>query len=168
VDPPAGSEGDACGIVAAGLGEDFSTGSGQAIGYVLGDHSVGGLSPDGWARKVAAAVEAHGAARVVAEANNGGRMVEAVLKGAGIAVPVRLVHAAEGKVARAAPVAALFESGRAKLAGSFAELEDELAGLSWKGDYDGPGRSPDRADAMVWALSELMLGRRGEPRVLVL
>jgi phage terminase large subunit-like protein len=91
-----------------------------------------------------------------------------VLKGAGIAVPVRLVHAAEGKVARAAPVAALFESGRAKLAGSFPELEDELAGLSWKGGYEGPGRSPDRADAMVWALSELMLGTRGEPRVLVL
>jgi phage terminase large subunit-like protein len=159
VDPPAGSNGDSCGIVACGLGED-------GIGYVLGDHSVGGLSPEGWARKVAAAADSHGAQRIVAEANNGGRMVEAVLRGAGVAVPVRLVHAAEGKVARAAPVAALFESGRARLAGGFPALEDELAGLTWGGGYEGPGRSPDRADAMVWAMTELLLGRQApEPRV---
>jgi predicted phage terminase large subunit-like protein len=169
VDPPAGpstgsgqGRGDACGIVAVGLGRD-------GIGYVLGDHSVGGLSPEGWARKVAAAAEAHGAAKVVAEANNGGRMVEAVLRGAGVRLPVRLVHAAEGKVARAAPVAALFESGKARFAGAFPALEDELAALSWSGDYQGPGRSPDRADAMVWALTELMLGKsRAEPRVMML
>jgi phage terminase large subunit-like protein len=159
VDPPAGMEGDACGIVACGMGAD-------GTGYVLGDHSVGGLSPEGWARKVAAAAEAWGAQRIVAEANNGGKMVESVLRGAGIALPVALVHASEGKAARAAPVAALFESGRAKLAGRFPELEDELAGLSWSGRYEGPGRSPDRADAMVWAMSELMLGERlAEPRI---
>ena len=162
VDPPAGSEGDACGIVAAGLGED-------GVGYVLGDHSVGGLSPEGWARKVAAAADAHGAAMVVAEANNGGAMVEAVLRGAGLRLPVKLVHAADGKAARAAPVATLFESGRARLAGRLAALEDELAGLTWSGDYQGPGRSPDRADAMVWALTELMLGKaRAEPRITLL
>jgi predicted phage terminase large subunit-like protein len=154
--------GDACGIVAVGLGAD-------GIAYVLGDHSVAGLSPEGWARKVAAAVEAHGAALVVAEANNGGAMVATVLRGAGLKLPVRLVHAAEGKVARAAPVSTLFESGRAKLVGRFAALEDELAGLNWKGSYSGPGRSPDRADAMVWAMSELMLGRGGaEPQIRVL
>jgi phage terminase large subunit-like protein len=162
VDPPTGVGGDACGIVAVGLGAD-------GIAYVLGDHSVAGLSPEGWARKVAAAVEAHGAALVVAEANNGGAMVATVLRGAGLKLPVRLVHAAEGKVARAAPVATLFESGRAKLVGRFAALEDELAGLNWKGIYTGPGRSPDRADAMVWAMSELMLGRGGaEPQIRVL
>jgi predicted phage terminase large subunit-like protein len=162
VDPPAGMEGDACGIVACGLGED-------GAGYVLGDHSVRGLSPEGWARKVAAAAEAHKAARVVAEANNGGRMVESVLRGAGVELPVRLVHASEGKIARAAPVAALFESGRAKLAGRFPALEDEMAGLTWAGEYHGPGRSPDRADAMVWAMTELMLGRpRAEPRIRLL
>lgn len=165
VDPPAGDTGAACGIVAAGLGHD-------GVGYVIGDHSVAGLSPEGWAKKVAAAAETWGAAgdvRVVAEANNGGKMVESVLRGAGVAVPVRLVHAAEGKVARAAPVAALFEGGRAKFAGAFPELEDELAGLSWGGGVGtgggrGGGRSPDRADAMVWALTALMLGRgMGEP-----
>jgi phage terminase large subunit-like protein len=168
VDPPAGGSGsgsgsggsgDACGIVAAGLGRD-------GVAYVLGDHSARGLSPDGWARRVAAAAEAHGADRIVAEANNGGKMVEAVLRGAGRTLPLKLVHAAESKVARAEPVAALFESGRARLAGRFPELEDELAGLSYGGGYEGPGRSPDRADAMVWALSELLLGkRRAEPRI---
>ena len=162
VDPPASVEGDACGIVAVGLGKD-------GIGYVLADHSVGGLSPEGWARKVAAAAEAWRADRIVAEANNGGAMVESVLRGAGMRLPVKRVHAAIGKAARAEPVAALFESGQAKLAGRFPELEDELAGLQVSGGYQGPGRSPDRADAMVWALTELMLGEaKAEPRVTLL
>ena len=162
VDPPAGVGGDACGIVAVGLGED-------GIAYVLGDHSVAGLSPEGWARKVAAAVELHGAQLVVAEANVGGKMVESVLRGAAIRLPVRMVHATEGKVARAAPVAALFESGQAKLAGRFDALEDELAGLTWSGGYEGPGRSPDRADALVWAMTELMLGKPARvPRIRML
>jgi phage terminase large subunit-like protein len=157
VDPPASS--GVCGIVVCGVDRD-------GTGHVLADWSGGGLSPDGWARKVAAAAAAFGAARVVAEANNGGKMVESVLRGAAVGLPVRLVHAAEGKAARAAPVAALFECGRAKLAGRFPELEDELAGLTWDGDYRGPGRSPDRADAMVWAMTELMLGPpRAEPRI---
>jgi phage terminase large subunit-like protein len=159
VDPPAGVGGDACGIVAAGLGED-------GIGYVLADLSVAGLTPEGWARKVAAAAQAWSADKVVAEANNGGKMVETVLRGAAVALPVRLVHASHGKSARAEPVAALFESGRAKLAGRFPELEDELCGLTIAGGYEGPGRSPDRADALVWALTELMLGpERAPPRV---
>jgi phage terminase large subunit-like protein len=158
VDPPAGEDGAACGIVACGI-------DAEGTGYVLADHSVAGLSPDGWARKVAAAAEAHGATRVVAEANNGGSMVEAVLRGAGLRLKVRLVHASEGKAARAAPVAALFESGRAKFAGTFPALEAELAGLTWRGTYEGRG-SPDRADAMVWALTDLMLGKpRVVPRI---
>lgn len=155
VDPPASNEG-VCGIVVCGLDD-------QGVGHVLADLSVGGVSPEGWARKAAAAAEAWGAQRIVAEANNGGRMVETVLRGAGLSLPVKLVHAAEGKAARAAPVATLFESGRAKLAGCFPALEDELAGLSWEGGYAGPGRSPDRADAMVWALTELMLQPRRAP-----
>ena len=159
VDPPASAHGDACGIVVCGLGQD-------GLGYVLADHSASGCSPEGWARKVAAAAEAWGAHRVVAEANNGGAMVESVLRAASVNLPVKLVHAADGKAARAEPVAALFEGGRAKLAGAFPELEDELAGLTLAGRYEGPGRSPDRADAMVYALAELMLGPvRGEPRI---
>ncbi|HET9640707.1 MAG TPA: terminase family protein [Allosphingosinicella sp.] len=158
VDPPASVDGDKCGIVVCALGSD-------GLGWVLADLSVGGLSPEGWARKVAAAASAWGAHRVVAEKNNGGAMVESVLRGADVSLPVRLVHAADGKSARAEPVAALFEAGRAKLAGAFPELEDELCALVLGGGYSGKG-SPDRADAMVWALSELMLGeRRAEPRI---
>ena len=78
---------------------------------------------------------------------------------------VRLVHASRGKVARAEPVATRFEVGRAFLAGTFFELEAELAGLCAGGVYHGPGRSPDRADAMVWALTELGENRSGIPRV---
>jgi phage terminase large subunit-like protein len=151
VDPPASVGGDACGIVVCALGND-------GVGYVLADASAAGLTPEGWARKVAGAAEAWGADRVVAEANNGGAMVSSVLKGAAVELPVRLVHASHGKAARAEPVAALFECGRAKLAGRFPELEDELCGLTIAGGYQGPGRSPDRADAMVWAMTELMLG----------
>ena len=162
VDPPASADGDACGIIVCGLDAD-------GTGYVLADLSVQGLSPERWAAKVAAAAEAWGASLVVAEANNGGRMVASVLKGAAVNLPVRLVHAAEGKVARAAPVAALFESGRGWFAGRFPELEDQLCGLTWDGSYHGPGDSPDRADAMIWALTELMLGpQRAEPRITAL
>ncbi len=158
VDPPSGVGGDACGIVAVGLGED-------GIGYVIGDHSVRGASPEGWARTVAGAAAAHGADRVIAEANQGGAMVESVLRAADCMLPVKLVHASRGKVARAEPVAALFEAGKARFAGAFPELEDELCALAPGGAYSGPGRSPDRADAMVWAFHELMLKGRGEPAV---
>jgi phage terminase large subunit-like protein len=132
--------------------------------YVLADASVGGASPERWARAVAAAAEVWGADRVIAEKNQGGDMVASVLTNADVHLPVKLVSASRGKVARAEPVAALFENGRAKLAGRFPELEDELAGLLIGGDYAGPGRSPDRADACVWALTALMK-RGGEPRI---
>jgi phage terminase large subunit-like protein len=149
--------GDACGIVAVGLARD-------GMGYVLGDHSVSGLSPEGWAAAVAAAASLWGADRVIAEKNQGGAMVESVLRAADRTLPIRLAHAHEAKVVRAEPVAALFERGKAKLAGRFPELEDELSGMV-PGGYEGPGRSPDRADAMVWALGELMLVGKAEPRI---
>ena len=158
VDPPAGETGDACGIVIAALMD-----SGHAV--VLADASVTRASPERWARAVAHAARAWDADRVVAEANQGGAMVRAVLQAADEVLPIRLVHAARGKVARAEPIAALYESGRVRHAGMFARLEDELCGLMVGGAYHGPGRSPDRADALVWALTELMLGRRSGPRV---
>ena len=158
IDPPASAEGDACGIVVCGIGED-------RIARVLADASVEKASPERWARAAAAAAQAWSADRVVAEANQGGAMVGAVLRAANAELPLRLVHAAKGKVARAEPVAALYEAGRVRHAGLFARLEDELCGLMPGGSYLGPGRSPDRADACVWALTELMLGRAGEPRV---
>lgn len=158
VDPPTSAEGDACGIVVAALGTD-------GIGRVLADASVEKATPERWARAVAATAQAWRADRVVAEANQGGAMVEAVLRAANVALPLRLVHASRGKVARAEPVAALYEAGRVRHAGLFPALEDQLCGLMTGGEYRGPGRSPDRADALVWALTELMLGVRGEPRV---
>ena len=158
VDPPASAEGDACGIVVAALGED-------GIGRVLADASVEKATPERWARAVAATAQAWSADRVIAEANQGGAMVASVLRAASVALPLRLVHASRGKVARAEPVAALYEAGRVRHAGLFPALEDQLCGLMTGGEYRGPGRSPDRADALVWALTELMLGTRGEPRV---
>jgi phage terminase large subunit-like protein len=162
VDPPATSGGDACGIVVVGL-----CAAGRA--WVLADASVQGKTPEGWARAVADAAEQWQADRVIAESNNGGEMVEAVLRAACVSLPVRRATASRGKVARAEPVVALYEQGRVKHAGAFPALEDELCGLLIGGGYEGPGRSPDRADALVWAVSELMLVKgRAEPRVRLL
>jgi phage terminase large subunit-like protein len=154
VDPPASTGGDACGIVVVGKGAD-----GKA--YVLADHSVKGRSPEGWARAVASAATVWGADRVVAEANNGGDMVISTLRAADVNMPVIKVHASRGKAARAEPVSMLYTSGKAFHLGAFPELEDELCGMISGGSYEGPGRSPDRADALVWAMTELMLGTRG-------
>ncbi|MFN3423918.1 MAG: DNA-packaging protein [Novosphingobium meiothermophilum] len=158
VDPPASAHGDACGIVVCGIGDD-------RIGRVLADCSIEHASPERWAAAVANAARAWSADRVVAEANQGGEMVRAVLRAAGAHLPLRLVHARRGKAARAEPVAALYEAGRVRHVGMFARLEDELCGLMPGGEYRGPGRSPDRADACVWALTELMLGQQAEPRI---
>jgi phage terminase large subunit-like protein len=161
VDPPVSAEGDACGIVVCGLGRDGAA-------YVLADATIEGARPEGWARRVAAAAEAWEADLVVAEKNQGGDMVESVLRGVDERLPVRLVSASRGKAARAEPIALRFESGKAKLAGCFPELEDEMAGLTAGGGYEGPGRSPDRADAMVWAMTELFERQRPEPRISLL
>ena len=160
VDPPVtgGPAADACGIVVAALGAD-------GHGYVLADRSVEGASPDGWARAVAAAAADFEAERIVAEVNNGGDLVGLVLRAAGCAAPLKLVRASRGKAARAEPVAALYEQGRVHHTSGLPRLEDELCGLLPGGGYVGPGRSPDRADALVWALTELMLTSGASPRV---
>lgn len=156
VDPPAGIKGDACGIIVAGR-----CGDGRCV--VLDDRSVEKQPPDGWAGAVAAAARDWGADRVVAEANNGGEMVRSVLQAADAGLPVQLVHASRNKAARAEPVAVHYANGRVRHLGRFARLEDEMCALGAGGDYAGPGRSPDRADALVWALWALMGGV--EPRV---
>ena len=159
VDPPAGVGAgcDACGIVVVGRREDAL--------HVLADETVQGLSPEGWASQVARVVARWKAGLVIAEANQGGAMVESVLKAADSGLKVRLVHASRGKSARAEPVALRFEKGTAKLAGVFPELEAEMMGMIAGGGYEGPGRSPDRADAMVWAMTALGESRSGVPRV---
>lgn len=148
---PSGTKGDGggddVGIVAAGLGID-----GDA--YVLQDATCN-LSPDGWARRVGEVYSLHSADRIVAEKNFGGAMVEAVIKSSDKRLPVKMVTASRGKVARAEPVAALYEQGKVHHVGDLPDLEDQLCNFT-AGGYVGEG-SPDRADALVWALTELML-----------
>ena len=153
VDPPATSHGDACGIVVAALLRDGRL-------AVVEDASVERAAPHVWAQAVAAAAARWGAERVVAESNMGGEMVTAVLAQADIALPVRTVHASVGKARRAEPVALAYERGQVVHAGMFAGLEDELCGFQVGGGYAGPSRSPDRADACVWALAALLEGLR--------
>ncbi|CAN5419825.1 DNA-packaging protein [soil metagenome] len=161
VDPPAGtarSDGDACGIVAAGLGED-------GHGYVIEDASVVGENPEGWARAVVACAGRHAADRVVAEINQGGQMVRSVLERVDPGLPLATVNATRGKAARAEPVSIEYARARVHHVGAFPALEDEMCGLVAGGRYQGPGRSPDRADALVWALAELMPRHVGKAAV---
>jgi phage terminase large subunit-like protein len=153
VDPPASAQGDACGIVVAALLRDGRL-------AVVEDATVKRAAPGVWAQAVAAAAARWGAERVVAESNMGGEMVAATLAQADARLPVRAVHASVGKARRAEPVALAYERGQVVHAGAFADLEDQLCGLQIGGGYAGPGRSPDRADACVWALAALLEGVR--------
>lgn len=153
VDPPASARGDACGIVVAGRRD--------GRGYVLADRTVRGASPDGWASHAVKAALDFNADAIVAEANQGGDMVRSTLATREPPCPVRLVHASKGKRTRAEPVAALYEQGRVVHCGAFPALEEELMALG----SDDLAHSPDRADALVWALTELMLGRGKQPRL---
>lgn len=150
VDPSGsdGTGGDHQGIVVAGLGAD-------GHGYVLADRSCR-LSPDGWASVVAKAAKEFQADRVTAEKNYGGAMVETVLRTADKSLPVKLVNASRGKIVRAEPIAALYEQGKVHHVGSWSELEEQMTMTTTAG-FQGSG-SPDRLDALVWALTELMLG----------
>jgi phage terminase large subunit-like protein len=153
VDPPATSHGDACGIVVAGRAGETA--------YVLADRSVRNASPLTWAEAVAGAARAFRADRVVVETNQGGEMVGQMLKFAGCAAPVTPVFAKVSKAARAEPVAMLYEQGRVIHCGVFTALEEEMMALG----ATGGGASPDRADALVWAISQLMLGHGAGPRL---
>jgi phage terminase large subunit-like protein len=158
VDPPVSStrQADACGLVAAGVAED-------GMVYVLADDSERGLSPGGWATKAIALWRRLAADQLIAEVNQGGDMVRAVIRQADPAVPVQTVHAHRGKYLRAEPVAQLYDQGRVRHAGDFAALEDEMCAFGLDGLADG--RSPDRLDALVWAVSALTYLARGSPRV---
>lgn len=160
VDPPAAMGADAatCGIVAAG-----GHGEGAArCAVVLADGSVQGAAPHEWARRAAMLARSVGADAIVAEANNGGEMVRAVLRAAAPEFFVRLVHASQGKRARAEPVAAYYAQGRVRHAAPFAALEDEMCAFGV--DLT---TSPDRVDALVWALTDLLMGG-AQPRARLL
>jgi len=161
---------DEVGIIIVGLGTD-------GRGYVLEDLS-GRFGPDRWKTIVASAFNRWRADAVVAEVNYGGAMVKEVIRTAstddGLPIPFREVHASRGKVVRAEPIAALFQQGKVSLVGRFQDLEYQLCAMTtagWRGD-----RSPDRADAMIWGLTEVFpaitrearkIGRTHQPRVIL-
>lgn len=155
IDPAtsSGEDADETGIVVAGRGMDNNY-------YVLLDRSAR-LTPDGWARRAIKAHEDVRGDRIIGEVNNGGEMVEQTLRTVRRDLPYTAVHASRGKAIRAEPVAALYEQGKVFHIGEFDELEDQLC--TWTPDS---GKSPDRLDALVWAITALMA--RGEPRVTIL
>lgn len=158
VDPPvtATAASDACGIVVAGLGAD-------GRGYVLADRTLQGREPNVWARAALAAWRDFAADRIVAEVNQGGDMVTTILRQIEPNVPVSKVRATRGKWLRAEPIAALYAEGRVVHAGRFDRLEDQMCAFG--SDGLAGGRSPDRLDALVWALTALMLEPSAAPAI---
>lgn len=156
VDPPVTSNktSDACGIIVAGRGGD-----GRA--YVIADRSIRGRSPLDWARAAVAAFTEFEADRIVAEVNQGGELVTTIVRQVMPDAPLSTVRATRGKWVRAEPVAALYAEGRVVHVGEHAALEAEM--LSFGTNGLAGGRSPDRVDALVWALTELMLGAQAQP-----
>jgi phage terminase large subunit-like protein len=145
VDPAvtSGEEADETGIVVAGRAVNGHL-------YVLADRSCR-LTPDGWARRVVSAFDEWKADRVVAEVNQGGELVEATLRTVRPSISFTAVHATRGKRVRAEPIAAMYEQGRVHHVGAFPELEDQQCAFA----PDQVAGSPDRVDALVWALTEL-------------
>lgn len=159
IDPAATSKDSSneTGIVCAGVKRVTEAGQTRDHYYVLEDLS-GRYTPLGWARKALDAMAAQQADRVVGETNNGGEMIETTLRTVDADVPYKAVHASRGKQARAEPVATLYEQGRVHHVGVFDDLEDQLC--NWE---PSSGRaSPDRLDALVWAITELKLARKTE------
>ncbi|MFV0296913.1 MAG: DNA-packaging protein [Hyphomicrobiaceae bacterium] len=156
VDPPvtATDNADTCGIVVAGLGPDNRA-------YVLADRSLQGRDPATWARAVIAAFRDFHADRIVAEANQGGDLVVNVIRQVDGSAPVKKVHASRGKFARAEPIAALYAENRVVHVGEFPALENQMCDFGPEGLSEG--RSPDRVDALVWALTELMITTTRDP-----
>jgi phage terminase large subunit-like protein len=161
IDPPvtghAGS--DECGIIVAGV--KMAANPQDWTAYVLADYTVQGTSPLGW---ITAAIEAYhdyNADRLVAEVNQGGDLIQELLHGQDATVSYRAVRATRGKQTRAEPIAALYEQGRVKHCRGLGTLEDQMVQMIG-GGYHGKG-SPDRVDALVWALTDLMLDARAKP-----
>jgi predicted phage terminase large subunit-like protein len=151
IDPSAssGEESDEAGVICVGRGVDDHA-------YVLADGSER-MSPTQWANRAVLLYERHQADRIIAEVNNGGEMVEATLRIVSPSVPFRAVHASRGKVIRAEPVSALYERGLVHHVGGFPALEDQMCAFTTDFDRKAQGYSPDRVDALVWAMTDLMI-----------
>jgi phage terminase large subunit-like protein len=160
IDPPAtsGEKADECGIVAAGR-------CGEGHGYVLADHSSQGDRPAEWARRAVLAYQMFNADCIVAEVNQGGEMVGEVIRQIDPSIPFRAVHATRGKYVRAEPISMIYAQHRVHHVGSFPKLEDQMCSFTPDFDKTEAGYSPDRLDAMVWAMTDLLLGHKSEPRI---
>ena len=158
VDPPvtATASSDACGIMVVGIAEDNRA-------YVISDRTVQGREPHIWARAAVSAYKEFMADRIVAEVNQGGDLVVSVLRQIDPGVAVQKVRATRGKWLRAEPVAALYAEGRVSHVGTFPQLEDQMCAFG--ADGLSGGRSPDRLDALVWALTSLLLGSSRDPTI---
>lgn len=161
VDPATSAEekSDENGIVVVGLARDED---GYSRGYVLEDASLKG-TPEDWAKKAVSLYRKWQADKIIAEKNQGGLMVESVIKAQDRSVPVKLVHASRGKAIRAEPISALYEQGRVHHVGRFDELEDQMCVFSVDNIRNSSTGSPDRVDALVWGLTEIfdkIAGRR--------
>lgn len=161
VDPPAsaGASAAECGIIVAGVKRL----AGIAHAWVLADRTVQGFRPESWARAVMKAYADFEADQIVAEANQGGEMVRTVLALANADAPVKLVHASRGKHVRATPVAALYEQRRVHHGGRFTVLEDQMCAFGALGDI--LAKSPDRVDALVWAITALIVDLKHGPHL---
>ncbi|MCR9270304.1 MAG: terminase family protein [Hyphomonadaceae bacterium] len=160
VDPPASAHtaSDACGIIVAGVAvKDVP----ERQCFVLEDATEQGLAPEGWAMRAVNLAESFGASEIIAEANQGGEMLRTVFTSVGCTLPVRLVNARLSKRTRALPVAALYSQGRVAHVGTFKDLEDEMCAFG----TDAQTGSPDRVDALVWAVTVLMLDQTQHPRI---
>ncbi len=160
IDPPvtSGPRADSCGIIVAGragFGKD-------AKAFILHDGTLQGASPEGWALHALNLWEQWDADYILVEVNQGGEMVKSVFRAVGADVPLRTVYASKSKTARAEPIAALYEQGRVRHVGEFPELEDEMCLI---GADILSRKSPDRADALVWAVTDLLLRQRVDPRI---
>ena len=155
VDPPvtSGKGSDECGIVVVGAFTEGPPQNWRAV--VLEDASVTGATPLEWTRAALAAMDRHKADRLVAEVNQGGDLVESLIRSQDALVPFRKVTASKGKVVRAEPVAALYEQGRVAHVRGLGKLEEQMCQMTTRG-YLGKG-SPDRVDALVWALTDLII-----------
>lgn len=160
IDPPVttGDDADECGIVAAGVDAQSRD---TAHCYVLQDLSVQGYSPNEWARRAVDLYHQLEANAIVAEVNNGGELIAEVIRHVDPGVPVVQVRASRGKVIRAEPVAALYEQGRVHHVARFGQLEDQMCDFTTDFDKKVMGYSPDRVDALVWAITNLVVD---EPR----
>jgi len=159
IDPPVstGARADSCGLIVAGR-----AGEGRAAkAYILHDGTVQGLSPEGWANHAIALAQGWDADYMLAEVNQGGDLVATVLHAVDYRIPIKKVRASKGKTVRAEPVVMLYEQGRVKHTAHFTALEDEMALMGTEAQTG----SPDRADALVWAVTELLLKDRTDPRI---